>query len=349
MNFDWNWVIDWTFVNPFADFFGNPEINVGLKLLEVVFIIMGLICIYAAIKNLKDKENAASVGTAVFWGALGLVLAVGRYMPPFINGVLIFIMAIPAVLRKVKIGKTNAPTSEETKAQSDKIGMKIFLPAFSMGIFAILFALLFSPESALPTLSQAALIGVSVGVIVAIIILMVYDRKNKADTFMKDSERFLSMIGPLCMLPMLLASLGAIFTAAGVGNVIAHFVGGIIPEGNVPIGIIVYALGMVIFTMIMGNAFAAITVMTVGIGFPFVLAYGANPVIIGMLALTSGYCGTLMTPMAANFNIVPVAMLDMKSNYGVIKQQFYIALPVLLFQIVFMILFYNMGWFGHAV
>jgi len=345
--FDWNWVVNWTWVNPFTGFFGDSEINIGLKLLEIVFIIMGLICIYACVKNVKDKENPAAIGTAIFWGSLGLVLAIGRYLPPLITGILIFIMAIPAVFRKVKIGKTNAPTAEETKAQSDKIGFKIFLPAFSMGIFAILFALLFSAESALPTLSQAALIGVSVGVIVAIIILMVYDKSNKPGIFMKDSERFLSMIGPLCMLPMLLASLGAIFTAAGVGDVIAYFVGGIIPEGNVVVGIIIYAIGMALFTMIMGNAFAAITVMTVGIGFPFVLAYGANPVIIGMLALTSGYCGTLMTPMAANFNIVPVAMLDMKSNYGVIKQQFYIALPVLLFQIIFMIVFHNMGWFGH--
>jgi uncharacterized membrane protein len=211
--------------------------------------------------------------------------------------------------------------------------MKIFIPAFSIGVFAIFFALVFT------TLASAALIGVSVGVTVSIITLMIFDRENSPDVFMKDSERFLSMIGPLCMLPMLLASLGAIFTAAGVGGVIAELVGNIIPAGNVNVGIVVFAIGMVLFTMIMGNAFAAITVMTVGIGYPFVLAYGADPVVIGMLALTSGYCGTLMTPMAANFNIVPVAMLDMKSKYGVILQQFYIAIPVLIFQIIYMILF----------
>lgn len=138
---------------------------------------------------------------------------------------------------------------------------------------------------------------------------------------------------------MLLASLGAIFTAAGVGDVIASYVGRIIPEGNVNLGIIVYAIGMVLFTMIMGNAYAAITVMTVGIGGPFVLAYGANPVVIGMLALTTGFCGTLLTPMAANFNIVPVAMLDMKDRFGVIKNQIAIALFMIVFQIMFMIYF----------
>ena len=94
---------------------------------------------------------------------------------------------------------------------------------------------------------------------------------------------------------------------SGVGDVVAGIVGKIIPEGNVNVGIAVFAIGMALFTMVMGNAFAAITVMTVGIGAPFVLAYGADPTLIGMLALTCGYCGTLCTPMAANFNVVPVA------------------------------------------
>ena len=94
---------------------------------------------------------------------------------------------------------------------------------------------------------------------------------------------------------------------------------------------------MVLFTMIMGNAFAAITDMTVGIGAPFVLAYGANPVVIGMLALTCGYCGTLLTPMAANFNILPVAILNMKDRWGAIKNQVLVAIFMLVFQICYMI------------
>ena len=135
------------------------------------------------------------------------------------------------------------------------------------------------------------------------------------------------------MLPQLLGCLGGGFTAAGVGEVIAQIVEKVVPKGNVNIGIIVYAVGMVLFTMIMGNAFAAITVMTVGIGAPVVLAYGANPVVIGMIALTCGYCGTLMTPMAANFNIVPVAILTMKDRWGVIKNQVLVGLIMLVFHI----------------
>ena len=320
-----------TELSPIA-FFTDANINLGVKLLEAIFAAMGLICILTAIKNAIDPENPSRFGTALFWGTLGVVLAIGRFLPSTIVGILIFIMAIPAIVRRVKIGRTNAPTADYSKQQSLSIGMKIFLPALSIGAFAIIFALIFT------ALANAALIGVSVGVIVAIIVLMVFDNRNRPGTFVKDSERLLSIVGPLCMLPMLLASLGAIFTAAGVGSVIAALVGHVVPQGNVDAGIVVYAIGMTLFTMIMGNAFAAITVMTVGIGYPFVLAYGASPVVIGMVALTCGFCGTLMTPMAANFNIVPVAMLDMKSRYGVIKQQVYIALPLLVFQIAYMIM-----------
>lgn len=309
-------------------FFMDAEVALGPKLLEVIYIIIGLITLHTGIKNFMDKENPSNIGTGIFWCSLGIVLAFGRWIPPMINGVIIIAMTIPAILHKVKIGKQYAPTQEETRHAFDKIGMKIFLPALTIGIFAIIFAMF---------TKLGALVGIGAGIIVSIVLLMVYSSDNKIGVFLKDSERLLSTVGPLSMLPMLLASLGAIFTAAGVGDVIAKLVGNIVPQGNVNVGIVVYAIGMMLFTMIMGNAFAAITVMTVGIGAPFVLAYGANPVVIGMIALTSGYCGTLCTPMAANFNIVPVAMLDMKDRMGVIKNQVVPALILITVQIVYMI------------
>jgi uncharacterized membrane protein len=45
--------------------------------------------------------------------------------------------------------------------------------------------------------------------------------------------------------------------------------------------------------------------------------------------MLAGFCGTLMTPMAANFNIVPAALLELKNQYGVIKAQVATALPLL--------------------
>lgn len=297
--------------------------------LNVVWVIIGLITIYAGIKNLLDKENPSRVGTAVFWCSFGIVCGFGSWLPAKVSGVLVLIMCLPPIFKKVKIGKTDNPTKEHTEQQFKKIGMKIFVPAFSVAVCSLFFAL-FS--------NMSSMVAITVGVIVAMVLLMAFDAKqNKPAVFLNDSERFLGITGPLSMLPQLLGCLGGVFTAAGVGDVIAQLVEKIVPKGNVNIGIIVYAIGMVLFTMIMGNAFAAITVMTVGIGVPFVLAYGANPVVIGMLALTCGYCGTLLTPMAANFNILPVAILNMKDRWGAIKNQVLVAIFMLVFQICYMI------------
>lgn len=297
--------------------------------LNVVWVIIGLITIYAGIKNLLDKENPSRVGTAVFWCSFGIVCGFGSWLPAKVSGVLVLIMCLPPIFKKVKIGKTDNPTKEHTEQQFKKIGMKIFVPAFSVAVCSLFFAL-FS--------NMSSMLAITVGVIVAMVLLMAFDTKqNKPAVFLNDSERFLGITGPLSMLPQLLGCLGGVFTAAGVGDVIAQLVEKIVPKGNVNIGIIVYAIGMVLFTMIMGNAFAAITVMTVGIGAPFVLAYGANPVVIGMLALTCGYCGTLLTPMAANFNILPVAILNMKDRWGAIKNQVLVAIFMLVFQICYMI------------
>ncbi|WP_343000129.1 DUF979 domain-containing protein [Coprococcus comes] len=297
--------------------------------LNVVWVIIGLITIYAGIKNLLDKENPSRVGTAVFWCSFGIVCGFGSWLPAKVSGALVLIMCLPPIFKKVKIGKTDNPTKEHTEQQFKKIGMKIFVPAFSVAVCSLFFAL-FS--------NMSSMVAITVGVIVAMILLMAFDAKqNKPAVFLNDSERFLGITGPLSVLPQLLGCLGGVFTAAGVGDVIAQLVEKIVPKGNVNIGIIVYAIGMVLFTMIMGNAFAAITVMTVGIGAPFVLAYGANPVVIGMLALTCGYCGTLLTPMAANFNILPVAILNMKDRWGAIKNQVLVAIFMLVFQICYMI------------
>lgn len=297
--------------------------------LNVVWVIIGLITIYAGIKNLLDKENPSRVGTAVFWCSFGIVCGFGSWLPARVSGVLVLIMCLPPIFKKVKIGKTDNPTKEHTEQQFKKIGMKIFVPAFSVAVCSLFFAL-FS--------NMSSMVAITVGVIVAMVLLMAFDAKqNKPAVFLNDSERFLGITGPLSMLPQLLGCLGGVFTAAGVGDVIAQLVEKIVPKGNLNIGIIVYAIGMVLFTMIMGNAFAAITVMTVGIGAPFVLAYGANPVVIGMLALTCGYCGTLLTPMAANFNILPVAILNMKDRWGAIKNQVLVAIFMLVFQICYMI------------
>ena len=93
---------------------------------------------------------------------------------------------------------------------------------------------------------------------------------------------------------------------------------------------------MALFTIIVGNTFAAFTVITAGIGIPFVIAIGGDPVVAGAIAMTAGFCGTLVTPMAANFNALPVALMAMKSPYGVIKAQAPLAAILFVIQVALM-------------
>lgn len=310
----------------------DPEITLSLKLLEIVYLIVGLVLLYAGIANFRDKTNEKRIGSGIFWTMLGLLFVVGRWIPAEYTGIGLVIMLLPVIFKQIDKGKdVTKPSEEEMEYAFNTIGNKIFLAAFSIGVTALLGAFIF------PKISS--LVGLTVGVFIGCIILIVLrPKQNTPKVFIEDARRMLDMVGPLLILPTLLAILGATFTAAGVGDVISHLVGGIIPEGNLVVGIIVYCVGMALFTAIMGNAFAAITVLTVGIGAPFVLSLGADPAVVGALALTCGFCGTLMTPMAANFNIVPVAILEMDDEYGVIKKQLIPAAFMLLVQTIMMII-----------
>lgn len=312
----------------FIQFFQSADVTLSDKLLEVAYIVMGLIAVYAGIRNAQDETNPKRMGTALFWVVCGMLFIVGRWVPSTVAGAMVVIMVIPAICKQVGRGTGDEPTQEEMEGNYEKIGMKLFVPALSLGFMALIFALFTNISS---------LVGLTFGVVVGGLMLFAFSHKNTPKVFLNDTRRMLDAVGPLSMLPILLAALGSIFTAAGVGDVISHIVSGVIPQGNLVVGIIVYAIGMAVFTMVMGNAYGAITVLTVGIGAPFVLSLAADPALIGSVALTCGFCGTLMTPMAANFNILPVAILEMKDSYGVIKKQIPIALFMLAAQIVYMI------------
>lgn len=46
------------------DFFTNPDILLGDKLLEILYIVMGLVLIYTGVRNLTDKTNPHRYGSA---------------------------------------------------------------------------------------------------------------------------------------------------------------------------------------------------------------------------------------------------------------------------------------------
>lgn len=301
------------------------------KVAEVFYLLIGIIFILTGKKALDDKDCPKRVTSAIFWFIVAFTFIAGYWLNAlglaWIIGLCVVVMAAMTACGLVSQSKSDVPTASETRANADKYGMKSFIPPVVLALTAVLVATFWT---ALGSNNALCLSGV-VGLIVVFLLF-----KPKAEYVVKDGTRLMDNVGTVSLLPQILAALGKLFTAAGVGEVIAAGVSAIVPENNLFIAVVVYCVAMALFTMIMGNGFAAFSVITVGIGIPFLIAKGADPVIVGALGLTAGYCGTLMTPMAANFNIMPAALLETKSKYSIIKSQVPVALIMLLIHIILM-------------
>lgn len=298
-------------------------INISL---EIFYALMGFLMIVIAIKSYKTIDSNKKYGTALFWTLMSIPFIFGTLIPANIIGLILILSSLLTLTKQVVFAKYDMPSEEFGQKQSEKLGNKIFWPSLVLAFAAVAVAM------GLKAYGSSSQFAIGAGAVVALISAFMLT-KAKVSTTVDDSARLLQQMGPASMLPQLLVALGALFTTAGVGEVISNIISGVVPADSRFFGVVAYVLGMAIFTMIMGNAFAAFAVITAGIGIPFVLAQGANPAIVGALALTAGYCGTLLTPMAANFNIVPAALLEMRKQYDVIKYQAPVAVVLLVLHI----------------
>lgn len=300
-------------------------------LLQIFYIMIGLYMGLTMVFTIKDKNHKTRIGTALFWGILSAVFMFGDYIPSQIVGALVIVIAVLSATKQINIGTLKQLDETFATLKAEKLGLKIFIPSLSIAIIAMLIA-------SFTDFSGTVAIGISSTLTLVLTFVIT---KAKPKEFLEDSNRMYQSMGSFVILPQLLASLGVLFTAAGVGDKISAIISGVIPTGNVLVGVIAYCVGMAVFTAIMGNAFAAFSVITVGVGLPFVFAQGGDPVVCSVLALTAGYCGTLLTPMAANFNILPAALLELKDKNAVIKAQAPIAIILLVTHILLM---YTLGF-----
>ncbi|WP_122640118.1 DUF979 domain-containing protein [Romboutsia sp. Marseille-P6047] len=300
-------------------------------LLEIFYMMIGLYMIVTMVFTIKDKNHKTRIGTSIFWGTLAIVFMFGNYIPSILVGVLVVLIALLSVTKQINIGTLKQLDETFANLKAEKLGLKIFIPSLSIAVVAMIIA-------SFTYLSGTVAIGISATV--TLLLTFVITKANVGE-FLEDSNRMYQSMGAFTILPQLLASLGVLFTAAGVGDKISSIISGVIPTGNILVGVIAYCVGMALFTAIMGNAFAAFSVITVGVGLPFVFAQGGDPIVCSTLALTAGYCGTLLTPMAANFNMLPAALLELKDKNAVIKAQAPVALVLL---IVHIFLMYTLGF-----
>jgi len=303
---------------------------------------MGLLTGGIALVNARDDSNPRRWRNTLFWGVYAVLFLAGSYLGDLTNGILVLVMVATAAAGLGQ-GTRETATAAGRSASAARYGNRLFVPVLIVPLATFAGSVLLKDLTVggLPLVDpkQVTQIALGIGTVLGLLAGLVMLRPTVSAPIV-EARRLMDSVGWAAVLPQSLAALGAVFAAAGVGKVVSTLATTWLPLGSPLAAVVAYAVGMALFTMIMGNAFAAFPVMTAGIGLPLVVQqYGGDVVVVTAIGMLSGFCGTLMTPMAANFNIVPAALLELRDRYGVIRAQVPTALMLLVVNIVLMSVF----------
>ena len=311
-----------------------------LLTLETFYRLCGLIMLGVAVRVAGDGTHGTRWGSAAFWAVLGIIFCLGKYFSPTVTGYLVVALVVLAATKQVMPPRFREPDAEELESEAARLGNRLLGPVLLVPAVAVVGTFTLAEVTwggfALAEAKPVSQIALGLGCVLAMIWATRLTRERPVTT-LDEGGRLLQVISWTLILPQMLAALGGIFAKAGVGDVIAQLVATILPVQFPLVAVLAYCTGMVVFTVLLGNAFAAFPIMTLGIGLPFIVkAHGGNPAIMGALGMLAGYCGTLVTPMAANFNIVPVRLLELPGDYAVIRAQAPFAVAIWIFNVAVM-------------
>ena len=306
--------------------------------IEYFYWLAGVLLLITAGMIVSDRTHPKRWTSGLFWALFALVFLIGHRLSPFVVGVGVLVMAGIAGIGGVGRGAHAELHIKAARASAGRLGHKLFIPALSIPLVTVIGSILLKNTQigGVPLLDpkNTTFVSLGIGCMVALVLACLLTRDTPLQG-LRESRRLTEALGWTMVLPQMLAMLGLLFNDAGVGAAVAHITTAYINMDYRLVAVMVYVLGMALFTVIMGNGFAAFPVMTGGVGVPVLVGiYDANPAVMAAIGMFSGYCGTLMTPMAANFNIVPVALLELPDKYAVIKAQMPTALIMLVVNIV---------------
>lgn len=298
--------------------------------LEPFYKLGGFFLVLVAVRIFGRGQTLRHWFSALFWAILGITLAYGQVLDSAFVGGLVVTLVVLAASGYVKAG--NETVEHDVKSNKIDFGFKLLYPALVIPLAGVIGSLLFTRikihGALIADSGQAPLIALGIGALIALVWSMRMTHAPIKQPVVEGARLF-EVIGYAIILPQLLAALGTIFTHAGVGQVIAGLVAQALPTHIPWVAVTAYCVGMALFTICMGNAFAAFSVITAGIGLPLVIkAHGGNPAILASMGMLAGYCGTLISPMAANFNIIPAVLLELKDRNAILKAQLPIALAI---------------------
>ena len=292
---------------------------------EHVYVLVGLVFAAVAVLSARDRANPRRWGNAAFWGLVAVSFLAGGRIGGFANGVVVIALALTAGLGGLGQGRPETTSPEERQASALRLGDRLFLPALIVPAVSVAGSLTLKSLTIaghpLVAAKDVTLVSLAIGAVAAVAVAMPMLRAP-ALAPLQEGRKLMDTVGWAALLPQTLAALGAVFAAAGVGQVVGRLIGDVVPLTSPFAAVCAYTLGMAGFTIVMGNAFAAFPVMTAAIGLPLIVRnFGGDPAVMGAIGMLSGFCGTLVTPMAANFNLVPAALLELPDRWAVIKAQ----------------------------
>lgn len=325
---------------------------------EWIYWLLGGFFFIAGVQIALDPQHNKRWTNAAFWCLFGasmwygsFVRAIGSDGPPLHPelpawplGLAVIAMAVIAGFGFTSSDRVHTTGEREREDHAARKKHWLFVPALTIPAVTVLVSVaggkIVVDGKPLLAAGSATLVGLGVATIVALLVGWLVLRPRNPGVAFTEGRRLLESIGWAALLPQMLATLGLLFTQAGVGTQVGSIVHHILPEHSRVFAVIVYALGMACFTIVMGNAFAAFPIMTAAVGWPVLVEHmGAHPAPLFAIAMLAGFCGTLCTPMAANFNLVPPALLEMRDRYGQIKVQIPTAMALLAVNIVFLFVF----------
>lgn len=291
--------------------------------------LLGLMFLTFSLQSLRNPTTPRRWLSALFWGLLALSMLAGSVLGDLGNGILVLILVIVVALGGP--GRPNstsqAPAASDV-APASRHGNKLFIPAIAVPVLTVggTLAAQHTPLGQwLISERQTTLVVLGLACMIVLAGTMIWLKPAPMGP-VREANRLMTSIGWATLMPQMLAALGAVFLASDVGGVVGSLFETALPLTTPFAAVAAYCLGMALFTIIMGNAFAAFPVMTAAVGLPILVhQFGGNPAIICAIGMLAGFCGTLMTPMAANFNVVPANLLDLpdrdRAFNGVIRAQ----------------------------
>ncbi|HZY98043.1 MAG TPA: DUF979 family protein, partial [Candidatus Baltobacteraceae bacterium] len=215
---------------------------------EWIYWLLGGFFFIVGVQIALDRHHSKRWTNAAFWCLLGASLWYGSFvrapggepppmhpeLPPWVLGLAVIALACIAGFGFTGHDRVRTTSESEREAYATRKKNWLFVPALTIPLVTVIVSvgagkILIHGKPLLATGSQT-LVALGVATIAALIVGWVVLRPRNPAVALTEGRRLLESIGWAALLPQMLATLGLLFTQAGVGTQVGAIVHHILPE-----------------------------------------------------------------------------------------------------------------------